>query len=346
MNKTILYAACLFLPPPVTAGITIEWDFTAAEAVLGALSVESVDAEALAGTAALQGNRALIEKVAWAKPKTDADLFIESINQARNGNQWKDDPFYFWQLMPYREEMKARLSDLSEQRAELDRRLAASLSALLPEDFELTTTVYVVIGGPSAGWTSGDGNLYLSLPHYMRDPVQTMERAAAHEIFHVAQENIMAYTGSSLENRQHANAENLLIALAREGTARLLDDPLAIEAEGKMLGRDREKERRNRDRMASAFVMFENLVFRVFHDPDADTKAIYAAGFFDDWDTFAYSVGLYMAQAIVAADGEDGLVALMRRPPVEFVRRYIAISRDTPHPQFSPGFVKVIEALP
>ena len=173
-----------------------------------------------------------------------------------------------------------------------------------------------------------------------------MELAAAHELFHVAQEKLMSYTASSLENSRHASAENLLIALLREGTARLMDDPLSTDAEGRMLERDREKERRNRERLPAAFLMFENLVFRVFHDAEVDTSAIYAAGFLDDWDTFAYAVGLHMAKTIVNADGEKGLVAIMKRPPAEFVRRYIALSRGTSEPQFSPGFAELLEALP
>ena len=165
MKKAFLCVTFLFLNTSAIAGITVEWNLAAAEAVLDALSEGSLDDDALAQLAALHGNRALIEKVAWAKPEVDAKYFVDAIEHARKGDRWKEDPFYLWQLMPYQEQIRERLDSLSPEREQLGARAAARLSAFLPQDFELETTVYVVIGGPSAGWTSGDGNLYLSLPH-------------------------------------------------------------------------------------------------------------------------------------------------------------------------------------
>src|SRR5690606_19055796 len=79
MKKAFLCVTFLFLNTSAIAGITVEWNLAAAEAVLDALSEGSLDDDALAQLAALHGNRALIEKVAWAKPEVDAKYFVDAI---------------------------------------------------------------------------------------------------------------------------------------------------------------------------------------------------------------------------------------------------------------------------
>jgi hypothetical protein len=330
-----------------TPEIAVDWDVASARAVLSVLRQPEIEEDALLEVAGLEGNRALIAKMAQNRPDVTERTFVEALLRARAGETWREDPFFFWHVLRRHAELEAYLDDLTDRGGELDRRFTERLRRFVPEDFGLNATVRVVVGGASAGWTTGNGELNLSLHHYLQDPPETLEMTAAHEVFHVAQESLMPYTASQLEDRPLAIAETFVIQLVREGTASLLDDPDQTELDGEMLERDRLKKKRNREHLASIFLLYENLMFRVVHDPDADLNANYALGFLNG-DVPAYTVGMRMAEAVIAKDGDAGLVRLLQEPPAAFVRRYIAISEapGATDPRFGAAFKAIIDQLP
>lgn len=295
--------------------------------VLALFEAESVDAAELDAIVGLPGARALLRKVQAYAPEADEALLREALRRAHAGEVWDDDPFYFWHSRRQREKTAALLASFGSAEG-LGPRVAEELAPYLPDPFTLDTEIILVLGGASAGWTLGDGSFQIGLDHHADDSLAFLEKSAAHELYHVAQESLLPEPAETGRDDAAARVDALLRALVMEGTASLLDDYTDLEGDGKLLATLREKQRRNRARLGSAFVLFETLVFRAAHDPGADLAALYELGFLDPWGSSAYEVGRSMAEAIVAADGSRAIPEMLRRGPRAFVRRYIELSRS------------------
>lgn len=304
-------------------------------ALFEAKIVAAGDLEAIAATA---GARALINKVRQYAPHADEALLKEALRRAAQGEKWGDDPFYFWRTYRQREKTRDLVGRIGGPDA-LAKAVTEALAPYLPEEFVLQTRIVMVLGGASAGWTTGDGNFQVGLDHHANDPIAVIEKTAAHEIYHVAQEAMLPPEPSDLANPDD-RIDALLRALIQEGTASLQDDFSDIEEEGDLLTYIRDKQKMNRQRIGAAFLLLETLVLRTAIDPEANLGTLYEIGFLDPWGSSGYEVGRVMAEAIVEADGAAAIPALIQAGPRAFVQRYAEISAKAEGlPVFTQTFV-------
>lgn len=323
--------------------IDVDTEFvTQLHAVFDSETVTESDLDALSQTA---GAKALILKVRQYAPQVDEALLKTAIRRAVAGETWKEDPFHFWHSYRQREKTRELLATLQDE-IELSESVRAQLEPYLPDDLELQTRIIFVLGGRSAGWTMGDGAFQVGLDQHASDPVEMIEITAAHEIYHVAQEKMIPQRqGDGAIPADRVDA--LLDALTREGTASLLDDYSDIEGEGKLLTYSLDQQKKNRDRIATAFVLFETLVFRTANDAESNLGQLYEIGFLDPWGSSGYEVGRVMAEAIVEADGKQKIPALLQEGSRAFVQRYIEISGKADKlPRFSSSFAKLVATRP
>lgn len=319
--------------------IDVDTEFvTRLHAMFEAEAITDADLDAIAQTA---GAQALILKVRQYAAQADAELLKKAIRHAVTGERWEEDPFYLWHSYGQREKTRELLATLNGE-MDLSERVGARLAPYLPEEFELETRIVFVLGGASAGWTMGDGAFQVGLDHHASDPVEMIEITAAHEIYHVAQEKMIPQHDGDAENPAD-RVDALLAALVREGTASLLDDFSDLKEEGKLLAYTRDKQKKNRARITTAFVLFETLVFRTANDPEANLGQLYEIGFLDPWGSSAYEVGKVMAETIVDTDGKKKIPELLQAGPRAFVQRYIEISsKSDSSPRFSSSFAELV----
>lgn len=339
-----LFSIAAFLPFGLLAApqIQINVDQEFVDHVHALFEAEVITGDELDVIARTAGASALIRKVRQYAPQADEVLLKEALQRAARGEKWADDPFYFWRSYRQREKTRDLMSKMGDGDA-LAEKVGDLLAPYLPEDIALETGIVFVLGGASAGWTMGDGNFQVGLDHHATDPVEVIERTAAHEIYHVAQEAMLPPEPSNPDD-PNDRVDALLRALVQEGTASLLDDFSDIKGEGELLKYIRDKQETNRNRIDSAFLLFETLVLRTANDAQANLGQLYQIGFLDPWGSSAYEVGRVMAEAIVEVDGTHAIPKLIQAGPRHFVRRYIEISKSNPAlPAFTEPFVQLIK---
>ena len=134
-------------------------------------------------------------------------------------------------------------------------------------------------------------------------------------------------------HRAHAVVLNLVI----EGMATYVGDPTTYVATGPRLTHDQDQLKKELARASDIFALFDTILFRARHDPDAPLDPLLRIGFGGSWDETGYYVGYRMAKTIDRYAGRDRLRALVTLPPEAFVGEYIAIAQAHPgDPEITP----------
>ena len=99
-------------------------------------------------------------------------------------------------------------------------------------------------------------------------------------------------------------------------------------------------------RIANDFALFDE-VLASLRDGRMNWETAYRAGFSSENDASFYFVGYEMAKALEQYCGRECIVRLFREPPVEFLRRYIALYREHPEVmgRFSPATEDFVSAF-
>ncbi|ACV27604.1 DUF5700 domain-containing putative Zn-dependent protease [Kangiella koreensis] len=325
----------------VHANINISIDDSFPSKVIALFEAETVTEKALDEIAATEGAKALINKVTQYTEESNEELLKHALKRAAKGETWEKDPYYFWYTKKHNKELSKLIDSISSAES-ANKNVVERLSSYLPENFKLSTKVILVVGGSSSGWTNNSGNFQLGLDHHINDPIEVIENTMAHEVFHVAQEQLMPDSqGDSAVSADRVDA--LLAALMMEGTASLFDDFTGIQQEGELLKSTVAKQVKNRERIQSAFLLFETLIFRTAHDADADLGQLYQIGFMSQWDNFAYEVGKVMSEAIIKYDGKQAIGKLLQKGPRHFVGRYLELCEKDPQlTQFTSVFQTLV----
>lgn len=346
----VVLVLCVFASGVLTARAAaparfhVSIDTSGARAVLAAATTDPDHAPALADIAlANPAVQAMIAKMARYDPTVTPERFRAAIiSEAAGGS---GSPFDLDRLRKDPEPTRRMLDRLDHDNAEIARRMAERLGSFTPDGMTVNAEMHVLVGASHQnGWVPGvTPNFYVDLGFHGEE-VDSLVNVADHELFHVIQG--MANGWEALQEdkpdlpvdaRERHRARQLLANLVEEGTATYVGDPLLYSNAGPHLARDQREVTRYLDRAPQTFALFETMLYRARHDPDApidDLDALTCAG---SWNQTCYYMGYRMTKAIDRYEGRGRLRELLRKPPEVFVADYIALSHAHPDdPEITP----------
>ena len=335
--------------PPAAAAITINIDLDAARAILALPGTTSSEAE-LEAIASLPGVEALIRQGARFNPQHTKENFVAGLRDFAAGRDPQPDPFRFTRVRERLTETRALVKRIEQDPDVLRRDVIARMRPYAP-DSDFTTTLVLIAGGTSDGFSPGRGHLYVAVD-YFRDDWDGLVLLAAHELYHVVQAVVLEESGVQARvnrmNGRPKEAAALLLTTLKEGTGSVVGDPRTVATPGSYNSWFTDKYKRNLDRLPQNFALFETLLFRLAHD-DVPLARLYNLGFSGTWDSPLYFVGYRMAQVLEKYDGRESIQRAWSRPPAEFFRRYIALAREHPDDKdiipLSDSTVKIVEQV-
>jgi len=243
------------------------------------------------------------------------------------GGELRGDLFQFQTVRSRLAEIRTLLGHLEANRESLSDQVSDRIRVYSPRELSLQVDVHFVLGGSSDGWVPNPRTFYLALQYFGAD-YEGLRTVMAHELFHVAQREFMAQRPSSQLAPTAGNAERLLVATISEGTASIVGDPLLVSGGGNYVKWFRDKFERNLARIDGNFALFETLLYRVYHDPEANFQELYKLGFSGTWDSPLYFVGYRIGKAIEKYDGPEAVAHLLEQSPTAFFLRYMSLYRQ------------------
>jgi hypothetical protein len=343
-------------PRPATFSATL--DVSGANAVLAAALADTAHAAALAD-AALRNDavRAMIAKMAKYDSTVTPAAFTAAVLRVSRGGDGA--PFDLSRLRADPGSTRRMLARLTTDSAVIAQRLADRLRSFTPDGMNVQATMHVLVGATHQnGWVPEGtrADFYVDLGFH-REEVESMTNSASHELFHVVQQLAQPDLGAQVsdrptlgvEARERFRARAILFNLVIEGMASYVGDPSIYTSAGPRIARDQQELQRELGRAGDIFALFDTILFRAAHDPDAPLDTLLQIGFGGSWDQTGYYVGYRMSKVIDRYAGRDRLRALVGAPPEDFVMEYIRIARAHPNdPEITPlapVSVAIIETL-
>lgn len=340
------------------AKFSVEIDTSGAEAILAAATAPPSSAAA-AADAALQNQavQAMIAKMAKYDKKVTPEAFKAAVISNANGGS--DAPFLLADLRKDPVPARAMLRSLRDGRAMLERRVSSRLAAFAPPGLTVHGRMLVVDGSPNQnGWVPSDKvpDFYINAAFHRGD-IDSLITTSEHEIFHVVQALVIPNLNGqfddqpqlSSDDRGRYRAHAVLLNMVIEGMATYVGDPTLVAEPGKRLAWQRDQLVKNLQRSDQIFTLFDTVLYRARHDPDAPLDNLLTIGFGGSWDQTGYYVGYRMAKAIDRYLGRERLRELVSAPPQQFAADYVQVARAHPDDpeitQLSPGSVAIIEEL-
>jgi hypothetical protein len=323
---TLIWAVSANAAPQVDIAL----DTSGAQAVLDAALAPPARARAAADAAlANPAVQAMIAKMAKYDPKVSAAAFRAAVIEVANGGEGR--PFDLARLPKDPEPTRRMLARLNGEWPALSARLVGRLSDFAPDDLKMKGRLEVVAGSNQNGWAPDPRQpvFYIDLGFHGEE-VDSLINTAAHELFHTVQGMSRSDWDSAFADRPdlpatqrelhraHAVVYNLVL----EGMATYVGDPTRLPSSGPNLKRDQHEIRRNLDRAPEIFALFETVLFRARHDPDARLDPLLDIGFGGSWEQTGYYVGYRMAQIIDRYQGRDRLRAMVEQDPEAFLAAY------------------------
>ena len=216
------------------------------------------------------------------------------------------------------------LARLTAEHDAISTRLAGRLQSFTPDNVDLHATMFVLVGAKHQnGWVPDNApNFYVDLGFH-REEMESMTNSAAHELFHVVQVTVQPIDQSQLTDqpglpvdaRELHRAHAVVLNLVIEGMATYVGDASIYTATGPRLTHDQDQLKKELARATDIFALFDTILFRARHDPDAPLDPLLNIGFGGSWDETGYFVGYRMAKTIDRYSGRDRLRALVSYRP-------------------------------
>lgn len=361
LTSLLVFAAFAFgqTPPgPRPATFSVTLDVSGANAVLAAALADTAHADA-AADAALQNDavRAMIAKMAKYDSTVTAAAFKAAVLRLARGGDGA--PFDLARLRADPASTRRMLARLTTDSAVIAQRLADRLQSFTPDGMNVRTTLHVLVGAAHQnGWVpEGDhANFYVDLGFHGEE-VESMTNSASHELFHVVQELAQPDVATqfadqpnlAVDARERYRARAVLLNLVIEGMATYVGDPSRYPSPGPHLARDQDRLQHELGRAGDIFALFDTILFRSAHDPDAPLSTLLTLEFGGSWGQTGYYVGYRMSKVIDRYAGRDRLRALVGAPPADFVMEYIRIARAHPDDPditpLAPASIAITETL-
>jgi len=315
-------------------------------------ALNAAEAEALL---AIPSVEALVAKTGTFVPDATRAKFIADVLGFSRSRAEIHGYFALGSVFEQRASVRALLTTLSADEAALRTRLLGRLRRYAPVTPTVAMTVHYVAGGLADGFVLDnrpEPDLYVALDKAAGDAVG-VEQNLSHELYHSLQKasasRLPAARGFIASITQQPPAHRLLATTLWEGTANLAADARQMPAGGAYMKmwRDRYERQLAPANVAASFAEF-GTTFAALHAGTIDFDTASHRGF-DGGDNGSpyYFVGMAMAEALIAAHGRAYLDELFTRPPTQFFRDYLVLSRARSMlPQFGAAGEAALLAQP
>ncbi|MBY0505795.1 MAG: hypothetical protein K2X03_17905 [Bryobacteraceae bacterium] len=326
--------------------IAISFDYSNADATLQAFAAP-LDTT-LEDLAVLPATDSLVQKVRGRYRDVTKETLTTTLAEARKGTELKSDPFQWASCLRKQAEIRTLAAGIREQQNEIARRLVGALGRHLTASANLKVNVHFVIGGMSAGWSTGTDDFYVGLQFYRGD-VEGVVMTMQHELFHSAQFDGYRGRDADLAKLGPADREvyQLVDQLYREGTATYVEDLMSFSPDHPYIQEMRQPALNNQARMKDNFILLETLIYRLSQDSSVRFDDVYPLGFDWAWQNPLYFADEYISH--VLAKDKGSLSSYLTRNPIKFLSDYhavcgTAVSEKCRYP-LTPGIASIIEKI-
>jgi hypothetical protein len=335
------------------SSIKLRLDYVGAEAIISALERDSLSDADVDNLLRVHGVRAMVDNVTHYFPQLGVKEFrdeVKTFAQTKKGGSHLE-YFQLEFVWNTREHVRSVIKLIKENEKEIIRQTLKQLDRYSPKVGDLTINVYFTGGGVSDGFLFDNQKdqpafyVNLSTTDGSRVDYNGIIANMAHEAYHVVQKAAQRRAGLAAvadSTDKLPPTERLLAVLLFEGTANYVVDPTRSNAAGTDMEKSRQQYRRNADpaRIKENFALFDTVLSGI-RDGSLPWNKAYARGFSGNNDARFYFVGYEMAKAIEKYRGRKQIAQLFEKPPVEFIRQYIALYKK--HPEISARFSKETE---
>jgi len=329
-------------PPPA---IKLIPDFASAKAMVRLYQQGSVDKAEMDNLLLMDGVRAVIAQAQRFDDGATAEVFESGLRLSVTGEEVpQPDVFQFNSIRKKMTGIEKTMAWIENNPADMSKKVLKLISPYSPISKPLQVRFFVVLGGNSDGWTR-DGVFHTAL-QYFGDDVEGLQILLSHELYHIVQREFMSPLVHDEDTKQ-GRVEYLLQKTIWEGMASYVCNPLDVEGGGSYIEWYSKKYQRNLNHLKLNFDLFETLVYRAYHDPDASLRDLYKIGFSGSLESPAYFVGFAMARDIETISGRETLLNLMQKPSAEFFAHYAEITtgEEAQAIALSAGFQGILKEL-
>ena len=331
--------------------VVMRLDYSGAEAVITALTRDSLDDAALDSLLQVHGVRAMVDNVTFYFAEAGESRFRESLMAISRTKSRPPYNRYFelWEAWNRRAHVQGLVAAIRADEVGLVQRALAEVGPYRPETGPVRIDVHFVAGGVSDGFVVEDASrtaLYANLVREEGD-IGGVAMNMAHEAYHVLQKVAQRRAGLGLvadSADRLPPGERLLVVLLAEGTANYVVDPTRSTVSGASIEASRARYRRNvtGQRIRENFALFDTVLTQL-RSGSLSWQQAYSRGFSGNNDARFYFVGYEMARAIERHCGRRCIGRLFRQEPAEFFRQYVELYRR--HPDIVGRFAPETEAF-
>lgn len=340
--SAILLAAGVMLLVGGAARSEIRIDDTAAKAVLQALGNPQLTKAEAETVAHLPGNQAIVRKVSGSDPSASEARFADALVAAAQGDD-KPTPYRFDRVKKDRLTTLKLIDDIAAHPEEFLAWIVKRITPFTPQGIEVDATGYLIAGGRADGFAFDKPDFYMNISRF-GDELESARVIMVHELYHGVQSMVAVQRKAGIRAfdfdhdvyvklptdavRDCYATRAYFGLLVAEGTATLVGDPTFLPRQGTYA----EAERRRREGAFGSqdqqITVLEVSLKAITSPAPMGLETVYPIGFYPPAPM--YDLGYVMAKAIAAHDGEVAIGRLISEPPENFVRRYIALTKENP----------------
>lgn len=299
------------------------------------------DIEAVSRTAATE---AAIAHTAFFDARGTSKAWKEGLRAVAAGRTLEPDPFHFNELRQRREEIAAMIEQIGAKPDAFAARIERLVEPYMPEDLSFQAEMRLVAGTRATGWTEDHADVFYFNIGKSEGDSQGVATIAAHEIYHLILAHVLVRPRLA-EAQPLGRVERVLLNGVDEGMASHVGrfDPADS---GRLTQSNIEEDRNNEARRGSNWSLVNALIIATFHSADVTPSDVHRIAFAGAYDEPGYYVFRDIAEQMETALGRRALLALLRRPPAEFVLAYEAIAgQRTDLPRFSSATISIFRML-
>ncbi|MCB1608532.1 MAG: hypothetical protein KDI71_16300 [Xanthomonadales bacterium] len=337
MIKTAVLILAAFSAPDQPPQIRVRVDTQFASSVLGQVcSDQPIDESAIRSSAAVNQ---MVDHFAQFRADFTLDAYVEARRLAARCRTAEPDIFRFGEVIARREELQAEIATIAAEQSEYAAGIEQMLAQYSPEGMRFSGSATLVIGSPSCGGWSSNGDFYVDVPCLKGDRVG-LQYLIAHESYHAIQSRFMGKTPAE------PPLALILDAIIREGSAMRVADFSQISNPGAYAQLSQRVLRTNRRRLVANVELFEVSVHYLLHSADPTAaERINNIGLSGQFDSPFYSVGELVIARIDQQLGRAALLCLLEGPAVELFISYSGLPADNQYPTLASETIAAIRTL-
>ncbi|HVZ84703.1 MAG TPA: DUF5700 domain-containing putative Zn-dependent protease [Terracidiphilus sp.] len=347
IEMAVLCASIAMLPNAASATtVTIHVDD--ARATLLAMQNPSLSrADALA-VARMYGNQAALRKLHDFKiPSTTEDFANALYACAHDEKVTKDTEkaILLDLVKPKAPALLALLQEIEANPKSFQQAIETRIALFTPPNAAIHLEGYVIAAGDGGGYSFGGTEFFLNIG--FNDDLILAKSTTTHELYHAVQGAFAADramkpdSAAGPPSQECVNTEQLFANLYEEGTAMYVEDiSLLPQSHSSVAARMQADMDEGLSHIRTSGTLLEMSVISLNTAEPVSYDDLYDVGFLGHG--VLYNIAYVMAKDIAESDGPQGLAALLKKPPYNFVLRYTqlaAYGADKDHPRLGPNTI-------